>query len=98
MGKIYFEQSKYDSAAGYFRKVTLSKPKSLEPSFALFNALYIQEKIDEAFQEMFRFLKLTEKPGDYLITLEELAEQIGDAPEDENDEKVLYFYEKYKKQ
>lgn len=72
IGGIYFGMNDYAQSLPYYEKVAHLSPKSELASLGLFHCLWRHERIDDAFEEARRFIKLNGYSEEYAFALEEL--------------------------
>jgi len=61
LGGYYFSESKLPEAEMIFEQLILLEPTTGQYSIALFNTLWKQERLDEAFEEIRRFMSVADK-------------------------------------
>jgi tetratricopeptide (TPR) repeat protein len=72
LGGAYFELGDYDQSTECFRKAARLSPKSELASLGLFHSLWNQDALSEAFDEMKRFLSITDSK-EYQTLLRDMA-------------------------
>lgn len=75
MGNIYWELSELNKALKCYRKAVELNPKSEMASLGLFHTLWKLGKEDEGFDEMERFLSISNSK-EYSLLLDELGESL----------------------
>jgi tetratricopeptide (TPR) repeat protein len=86
LGIVCREQRQYHEAAGYFKRLTILKPKSERGSLGLFHSLWDLDLREEALEEMKRFLSIS-KSEEYeeilsgiMVAIEEDESEVQDIP------------------
>lgn len=81
IGGYYFDEKKLPEAEMIFEQLILLEPGTGQFSIALFNVLWKQNRLDEAFEEIRRFMSVADKTAEkqtidqYIDITRQLAQQ-----------------------
>ena len=81
IGGYYFDENKLPEAEMIFEQLILLEPGTGQFSIALFNVLWKQNRLDEAFEEIRRFMSVADKIAEkqtidqYIEITRQLAQQ-----------------------
>ncbi len=79
LGGSYFTSEKYQEAEMAFERLVLLAPGRGQCSIALFNCLWIQDRKEEALEEISRFMRIADRDKEQVTIAQyvKMIEQIG---------------------